>query len=130
MRIQLAYQRSGENEAELTRFLRAVKTTLEIECHDVYCPLFDTNNHGIRDSLEHLQKQDVLLVLARKPDVVEGASIETGAAYALDKRLVLAIRRDIGYSAYRHTRQLANQTITFKDELDLISKLEKEFKQE
>lgn len=120
MKLQLAYKVAGEDRAKLFDFLGRVVRTLELCGHEVYCPILDSENDCIGDTLDHLKHQNALMVIARREELSEGMLLEAGATYGMRKRLILAVKEGLGY---KHTRSLANTTIEFRDDSDLIAKL-------
>ena len=130
MKIQLAYKFSGEDEEKLVRTLTRIAEVLENSGHEVYfaCKdedLFRKNNFTPKQILVHALKKlddaDCLLVFVRSKEKAEGILIETGYAIAMNKKIILAIKK--GIMRY-FTGSIANQIIEFEDIDDLIKKLE------
>lgn len=125
MKIQLAYKFSGENPEKTKDELRKIKTILERN-HQVYCPCLDVDQPKepkkmFESTFLHMKEADALLILLKSNEKSEGMLIETGVAIALNKKIFLAIQKDI--TSPRLTA-LSNKIIKFKNLEELYNKIE------
>jgi nucleoside 2-deoxyribosyltransferase len=127
MKIQLAYRFTGENEEELLEQLKTIKSILEKNNHQVYIPILDPNRPREKrdlflNTLKRLDSAEAILALIKSDEKSEGMLMEIGYAWGKDKKLIIAINKNVKNT---HMREFADITIEFLDINDLYKKLEK-----
>jgi nucleoside 2-deoxyribosyltransferase len=125
MKIQLAYRFTGENQQELTEILKQITKILENSGHQVYCPILDPNRPSEKKELfigtiNKIKETDSLLAIIKTSDKSEGMLMEIGAAFALNKKVIIAIKKDVKDT---HLKDLSNQIIEFNDIKELCDEL-------
>lgn len=127
MKIQLAYRFTGENVEELLEQLKNIKQILEKNKHTTYIPVLDPNRPKEKKSLflntlKKLDSADAILAIIKSNEKSEGMLMEIGYAWGKDKKLIIAIHKDVKNT---HMREFADILIEFSDTKDLYKKLEK-----
>lgn len=127
MKIQLAYRFTGENEKTLLAQLKRIKTILENNKHKTYIPVLDPDRPSEKkalflNTLKKLDSADAILALIKSDEKSEGMLMEIGYAWGKNKKLIIAINKDVKNT---HMREFADILIEFSDIDDLYEKLEK-----
>ena len=129
MKIFLSYRFSGEDPKELEKTLSAIKNALQEGGHEVFSSFWSEEifrTHGFSNkqileyALEKLKSADASLIFIKSDEKSEGMLLETGYAFALGKRKILAIRSGIPTV---FLRQIANEIVEFDSIDDLCGKL-------
>ena len=127
MKIQLAYRFTGENEQVLLEQLKKIKSILEKNKHSTYIPILDLNRPTEKkdlflNTLKKLDSADAILALIKSNEKSEGMLMEIGYAWGKNKKLIIAINKDVKNT---HMREFADILIEFSDIDNLYEKLEK-----
>ncbi len=125
MKIQLAYKYIGEDKQKVTFLLEKVRETLKKRGHEVYIQVFDkpmpeSKKELFNRTLNKIDEKDILLVLLLSEDKSEGMLLEIGYCLAKQKKVILAINKDVKNT---HLTDLAEEVIESSDLEDLIEKL-------
>ena len=125
MKIQLAYRFTGENEEELIKQLKKIKVVLENNNHSTYIPILDPKRSKEKkdlflNTLKRLDSAEAILALIKSEEKSEGMLMEIGYAWGRDKKLILAINKDVKNT---HLREFADTIIEFSDINELYEKL-------
>jgi nucleoside 2-deoxyribosyltransferase len=125
MKIQLAYRFTGENPEELTEQLKKIKSILENNKHTTYIPVLDPDRPKEKkalflNTLKRLDSVDAILALIKSNEKSEGMLMEIGYAWGKNKKLIIAINKDVKNT---HMREFADVIIEFSDINDLYKKL-------
>jgi len=127
MRIQLAYRFTGEDEQELLNQLNNIKIILEKNDHETYIPVLDPNRPKNKrelflNTIKKLDSAEAILAIIKSEEKSEGMLMEIGYAWGRNKKLIIAINKNIKNT---HLREFANVLIEFSDINDLYKQLEK-----
>lgn len=130
MKIFIAYKFSAEkNKEELRTLLEKLSGALEAAGHSTYIHFRDVEKWGevelspdeiIRGALKELKSCDAIFALMMTLEKSEGMLLEVGFAKALDKKIILAIKK--GERAV-FLKALADDVIEFEDGDDLMNKI-------
>ncbi len=130
MRYFIAYKFLGSNKEELKDKLNIISSSIEEIGHIPFVFFRDKQNWGtiqmpvkkiISGAFSELKKSDVFLAFVESAEKSEGMLLEAGYAKALNKKMILAIKKGIDL---RFLRSIADTIIEFEN----ISDLEEEIK--
>lgn len=119
---------TGEDLDKLRAELEGVYKVLEDKGHSSYDVLredrseFEKYNKGERmgHAFKEIDKCDVFLAIVRSGRRSEGMLMEIGYCLAKEKRIVLAIKKDVEDT---YLREMTNEVIEFEDSGDFVLKL-------
>ena len=129
MKWYIAYKFSGENFEELSKTLKEIAGTLEVNEHEVYYAsqdeeLFVEKKFNMKQileySLERLDKSNCILVFVKSNEKSEGMLLEIGYALAKKKKIILAIKKG---AVLHFTEEIADNVIRFENLEELKEKL-------
>ncbi len=125
MKIQLAYKFTGEDAEKLMGILKNITEILGNRGYEVYCPVLDDSkpaeeNEILSHTFKLIDEADVLLALLSSDEKSEGMLMEIGYAVAKNKKIVTAIKKDIGNTRVKDT---SHNIIEFENNDDLYGKL-------
>ncbi len=128
MKWYIAYKFTGEDKDVLKDTMSSLIHFLENESNEVYCSLFDEgmvnigNKKVFEKAFDKINNSNAILIFLNSDERSEGMLMEIGYALAKGKRVILAIKKDLGRT---HLRDLIDEIIEFEDIEELKEKLKK-----
>ncbi|MDD5738837.1 MAG: nucleoside 2-deoxyribosyltransferase [Candidatus Pacebacteria bacterium] len=128
-KIFLSYRITGENREELKIIMKRICQGIETAGFGCFYSFqkegyFQENNFTKKQILEYalkeIDKTDCVLVIVKSQEKSEGMLLEVGYALAKNKKIVLAIKKDIQTV---FLQEMANSIIEFENLDDLNDKL-------
>jgi nucleoside 2-deoxyribosyltransferase len=129
MRCYIAYKFLGSDKEILKEKLNIISSEIEKTGNKSFVFYRDVQKWGsinlttkeiINSAFLEIQKSDVFFAFVEDSEKSEGLLLESGYAKALNKKIILAIKKDINL---RLLRSIANEVIEFEDILDLKEKI-------
>jgi len=129
MKISISYRFTGEDIEPLTKFMTNVCNSLKQAGHTTLTTFwkkdeFEQNNTSLKElmqtALDYIDESDMHLIIIKSNEKSEGLLIEAGYALAKQKKIVLAIKKNINTT---WLKELSNKVIEFTDIEDLYNKL-------
>ncbi len=135
MDIYIGYKyRNNKNKEALKEMLSKISDSISSLGHKTFILDRDVYNwkHGrnstsrsIKSILKHMHKSDTLLAIIDCDSNSTGLIFEHVCAKCLGKKIILAIKEGIDKKPFS---SFAHKTIEFKDQSDLIDKIQSSFK--
>lgn len=128
-KIFISYRYTGEDPEELMKIIPLIHDAIEEAGHNHYSTIFDEEQFAnekwsgkqiMKKAFKEIDESQLVLFFVKSEDISQGMLVELGYSLAKNKRLVLAIKKDIKESIFR--RQI-DEVIEFKDLSDLKEKL-------
>ena len=130
MKIFIGQAVSGENIETLKKECSMIQSTLEGVGNKTYCTINPKDNIDERTAkdwlvhaFEEIDEHDTFLAIIRSEKKSEGMLMEIGYALSKNKKLIVAIKKDVRNKTY--VDELADEVIEFDNIEDLCKKLEK-----
>jgi len=130
MKLFISYKFTGEKIEDLELALKNICSSLEKAGHVCFCSLwheehFQKNNFTHKQILDYALKEldqaDTCLAYIKSSEKSEGMLIETGYAMAKNKKIYIAINKEVK-SVFM--REIADELIEFENLEELCLKLE------
>jgi len=129
MKIFIGQAVSGENIENLKKECSMIQSALEGFGNETYCTINPKDNVNERTAkewmahaFEEIDKHDAFLAIIRSEKKSEGMLIEIGYVLAKNKKLIVAIKKDVRDKTY--VDDMAHEVIEFNDVEELCKKLE------
>lgn len=128
-KIFISYRFTGENPEDLKKLIPSVHEIIEEVGHDHYSTIFDSDQFAnekwsgkriMEKAFREIDKSDLVLFFVNSPEISQGMLVELGYSLGQNKRIVLAIKKEIHDIIFR--RQI-EEIIEFEDLGDLKKKL-------
>ncbi|MGV8162054.1 MAG: nucleoside 2-deoxyribosyltransferase [Candidatus Nanoarchaeia archaeon] len=133
MRVYIAYKFLGSDKDKLKNTLCDISSAIEKTGNQAFIFYRDTQNWGANDipvnkilptAFAELEKSDVLFAFVENEEKSEGLLLEVGYAKAKNKKIFLAIKKDINL---RFLKSIADELIEFDTLYDLNKKIKDAF---
>jgi len=125
MKIFVGQAVTGEDKEKISK---ESKEVCNIFGESAYCTVLEenefeekTNGDKMKHAFEKIDSSDAFLAIVRSEKRSEGMLMEIGYCLAKDKRIILAISKNVKNS---YLKDVANDVIEFENHKDLIKKLE------
>jgi len=128
-RVFISYRFTGEEPKELKKTLLQIHETVEKAGHEHYSTIFDSEQFAdkrwsgkqiMEKAFNEIDKSDLVLFFVKSPEVSQGMLVELGYTLAKNKRVILAIQKEIRDSIFRRH---IDEVIEFEDLEELKNKL-------
>lgn len=135
MKFYLAYKFLGQDKNELRSFLEEISTVIHNLGHDSFCHFRDIQkwrgtdkednpSQIIFEAFKEVEKSDAVLAFVEINEKSEGMLLEIGYAKALNKKIILAIKKSLDKDFLRFVRGIADLVIEYESLTDLKKQLE------
>jgi nucleoside 2-deoxyribosyltransferase len=130
MKIYLTYKLSGADKEKLKNELEKISQCLENIGYQTFIFYRDMNKWGeieispdkiLEKAFREIKNSDIVFVFLDKIEKSEGMLLELGYAKALNKKIILAIQKDI--PKFYFTKSLSDMIIEFDNLENLIEKI-------
>ncbi len=135
MRIYLTYKLSGADKEKLRNELEKISQCLEGLGYQTFIFYRDINKWGeieilpdkiLEKAFKEIKNSDIVFAFLDKIEKSEGMLLELGYAKALNKKIILAIQKDI--PKFFFTKSISDIIIEFKDLKNLVKKIKSDLK--